>query len=136
MPVRRSGVIEEKEASMQYMLLIYGEPGRWESLAEDERKAVYARYEAFADELRASNALVDGAELQSVESATSVRVRDGETQVTDGPFAETKETLGGYFLIEAESLDEAIEWAAKLPGAAHGVVEVRPLVMSEAEVST
>ena len=121
---------------MQYVLLIYAAPGQWESLSDDKRKAVYARYEALADELRESNALVAGAELQSVESATSVRVRDGETQVTDGPFAETKEALGGYFLIDAESLDEAIEWASKIPGATHGVVEVRPLVMNEAEVST
>ena len=122
---------------MQYMLLIYAEPGRWESLSEDERKDVYARYEAFAGELRESNALVGGAELQSVTSATSVRVRDGETQVTDGPFAETKEALGGYFLIEAESLDEAIEWAARIPSARDGSIEVRPVVMRnvEAEVS-
>ena len=120
---------------MQYMLLIYGEPGRWENLSDDERKAVYAQYEAFGRELDSRNAFVGGAELQSVTSATSVRVRDGETQVTDGPFAETKEALGGYYLIEADSLDEAIELAAKIPTASHGVIEVRPLVMREAEVS-
>jgi hypothetical protein len=120
---------------MQYMLLIYSTPGRWESLSDDERGAVYAQYAAVGEELRNRGAYVAGAELQGVSSATSVRVRDGETQVTDGPFAETKEALGGYYLIEADSLDDAIAWAAKIPAATHGVVEVRPLVMREAEVS-
>jgi hypothetical protein len=121
---------------MQYMLLIYSKPGRWESFSDEEREAVYAQYRAFGNELRENQAMVDGAELQPTTSATSVRVRDGEAQVTDGPFAETKEALGGYYLIEADSLDEAIEWAAKVPAAAHGVIEVRPLVMHGAEVST
>ncbi len=121
---------------MQYMLLIYAEDGRWESLSDAERESVYAQYRAFGDELDRSQAFVGGAELQGVSSATSVRVRDGETEVTDGPFAETKEALGGYYLIEADSLDEAIQWAAKIPAATHGAVEVRPLVTREAEVST
>jgi hypothetical protein len=120
---------------MQYMLLIYAAPGRWESLSDDERKGVYAEYAAVGEELRNRNAYIAGAELQGVTSATSVRVRDGEVAVTDGPFAETKEALGGYYLIEADSLDEAIEWAAKIPAVMHGVVEVRPLVMQETEVS-
>jgi len=121
---------------MQYMLLIYGEPGRWESAPEEERNEVRGRYVALAAELREREAYVDGNELQDVAAATTVRVVAGETEITDGPFAETKEALGGYFLIEAESLDEAIEWAAKIPAAANGAVEVRPLVaMREAEVS-
>jgi hypothetical protein len=120
---------------MQYMLLIYSEPGRWESLTDEERNAVYSQYEAFGRELDSRNAFVGGAELQSTSSATSVRVRDGETVITDGPFAETKEALGGYYLIEAETLDEALGLAAKIPAATHGVVEVRPVVMREAEVS-
>jgi hypothetical protein len=121
---------------MQYMLLIYGEPGRWESAPEEERNEVRGRYVALAAELREREAYVDGNELQDVAAATTVRVVAGETEITDGPFAETKEALGGYFLIEAESLDEAIEWAAKIPAAADGAVEVRPLVaMREAEVS-
>jgi hypothetical protein len=121
---------------MQYMLLIYGEPGRWESLSDELREAVYADYMAFGKELAERNAYVDGSELQSTATATSIRVRDGEALVTDGPFAETKEALGGYYLIDVESLDEAIELAAKIPGAKHGTVEVRPVVMREAEVST
>jgi hypothetical protein len=119
---------------MQYMLLIYSEPGQWEDLSDDERNAMYARYGALSQELRNRNALIAGDELQAVTTATSVRIRDGETTITDGPFAETKEALGGYYLIEAESLDESIEWAAKIPAAGHGVVEVRPVVMHEAEV--
>ena len=121
---------------MQYMLLIYGEPGRWDSAPEEERNEVRGRYVALAAELREREAYVDGNELQDVAAATTVRVIAGETEITDGPFAETKEALGGYFLIEAESLDEAIAWAAKIPAAAQGAVEVRPLVaMREAEVS-
>jgi hypothetical protein len=120
---------------MQYMLLIYGEPGRWEKLSEEERNSIYAEYMELSRELRDRNALIDGSELQPASTATSVRVRDGETSVTDGPFAETKEALGGYFLIDVESLDEAIELAAKIPASRHSVVEVRPVVMREAEVS-
>jgi hypothetical protein len=120
---------------MQYMLLIYSAPGRWDNLSDEERDAVYARYEALVEELDSKSAFLGGAELQPVSAATSVRVHDGETEVVDGPFAETKEALGGYFLIEADSLDEALEWAAKIPAASHGVVEVRPLVVRGAEVS-
>jgi hypothetical protein len=120
---------------MQYMLLIYSEPGQWESIPEAERNAIYEEYFALSRELRERNAYVDGSELQPASTATTVRVRDGETAVTDGPFAETKEALGGYYLIEADSLDEAIEWAAKIPSARRGSVEVRPVVMRAAEVS-
>jgi hypothetical protein len=120
---------------MQYMLLIYGEEDSWASLSEDEMQAVYAEYGKLSEELRERGAYIDGSELQPVSTATSVRVRDGETVLTDGPFAETKEALGGYYLVEAESLDEAIEWAAKIPSARRGVIEVRPVVMRNAEVS-
>jgi hypothetical protein len=121
---------------MQYMLLIYnGDPGRWERMSEDERNAIYAEYGALTQELRDRNALVDGNELQPTSTATAVRVRDGQTTVTDGPFAETKEALGGYYVIDVDSLDEAIELAAKIPSARHSVVEIRPVVMRAAEVS-
>lgn len=121
---------------MQYMLLIYnGDPGRWERMSEEERNAIYAEYGALTRELRDRNALVDGNELQPTTTATAVRVRDGETTVTDGPFAETKEALGGYYVIDVDSLDEAIELAAKIPSARHSVVEIRPVVMRAAEVS-
>ena len=120
---------------MQYMLLIYSDPTRWENVPDAEREALMGEYMALAAEMRERNVLVDGSALQPVESTTAVRVVAGETEVTDGPFAETKEALGGYFLIETESLDEAIDWAARVPAASHGVVEVRPLVSAPAEVS-
>jgi hypothetical protein len=120
---------------MQYALLIYSKEDRWASLSDEERSAVYAEYEALSRDLRQRDALVGGSELQATSTATAVRVREGDTQVTDGPFAETREVLGGFYMIEADSLDEAIEWAARVPAAKHGTIEVRPVVMREAEVS-
>jgi hypothetical protein len=113
---------------MQYMLLIYNDPHAWESMPENERGAVYNAYGTFTEELQASGKLVAGDALQAIDTATSVRVRDGETLTTDGPFAETKEVLGGYYLIDVETLDEALEWGAKVPGAKYGTIEVRPVV--------
>src|SRR5205085_12259125 len=101
----------------------YGDEGRWDSLADDERKAIYAQYRAFGE--AAGEKVTGGAELTSTRSATTVRVRDGQTIVTDGPFAETKEQLGGFYVLDCESLDEAVKLAAKIPGAATGAVEVR-----------
>jgi hypothetical protein len=120
---------------VQYMLLIYTEPGSWESHSEEERNAMYEEYFALSRRLRERDKLISSHELQPSSTATTVEVRDGEKAVTDGPFAETKEVLGGYYLIEAESLDEAIDWASQIPSARHGKVEVRPVVMREAEVS-
>lgn len=121
---------------MHYMLLIYGSEDHWASLSEDERRAIYEEYYAFSRELRGAGKHVSSHELQPTGTATTVRVRDRETVITDGPFAETKEALGGYYLIEADSLDEAIEWAAKIPSARDGLIEVRPVVMERAEVSS
>ena len=113
---------------MQYMLLIYNDPSGWESMSEAEQGAIYGAYGTFTEELRASGKLVSADALQPTSTATSIRVRDGETMTTDGPFAETKEVLGGYYLIDVETLDEALEWGAKIPGATYGTVEVRPVV--------
>ena len=99
------------------------------SLSEDERNAFMGEYGAYTEGLRAAGKFVAGDGLQPTSTATSVRVRDGERLVTDGPFAETKEQLGGYYLIEAESLDEALEWAAKVPSARLGTIEVRPVMV-------
>ncbi len=118
---------------MQYLALIYGEADRWEALSDDERTAVYARYTAFAEEAGAAGVLADGGELAATTSATTVRVRDGETLVTDGPFVESKEALGGYFLFECASIEEAVDWAARIPGADHGAIEVRPCYVDESE---
>jgi len=120
---------------MQYMLLIHSSEDGWNALTEAEQGEMYAAYGTFTQALRDKGAFVAGDQLAGASDATTVRVRDGETLITDGPFAETKEQLGGYYLIEAESLDEAIEWAARIPGARYGTIEVRPLVMQSAEVA-
>jgi hypothetical protein len=120
---------------MQYMLLIYGDQNGWESRGEEERGQIFQAYGAFTQELQGSGAMVAGDALQPTQTATTVRVRNDETVTTDGPFAETKEQLGGYYLVEASSLDEAIEWAAKIPGARHGSVEVRPVMVFEEDGS-
>jgi hypothetical protein len=110
---------------MQYALLIYAEPGYDEALPDAERAATYAEYAALADDGRC----VAAARLQPVETATCVRVAGGRTLMTDGPFADTKEVLGGVCLVEAANLDEAIELAAGIPAARlGGAVEVRPVV--------
>jgi hypothetical protein len=118
----------------QYMLLIHSPEGYWDALSDEERNATYDEYFAFSRELQDQGRYIAGQELQPVATAASVRVRDGATLVTDDPYLETKEALGGYYLIEADSLDEAATWAAKIPSARYGVVEVRPVVMREAEV--
>ena len=113
---------------MQYMLLIYNSPDAWSSMTEDQQGEVFGAYGTFTEELQSSGKLVAGDALQPTSTATSVRVRDGETLTTDGPFAETKEVLGGYYLIDVETIDEALEWGGKIPGAKYGTIEVRPVV--------
>jgi hypothetical protein len=120
---------------MQYMLLIYSEPGARDAYTDEEVGAMYEEYFALSRRLGDHGKLVSSNELQSPSTAKSVEVRDGEIIATDGPFAETKEVLGGYYLIEAESPEEAVEWAVQIPSARYGRVEVRPVVMREAEVS-
>jgi hypothetical protein len=114
---------------MKVLALIYGEEGRWDSATEEERNAVYERYRAFGQQ--AGEKVVDGAELASTRTATTVRVRGDETTVTDGPFAETKETLGGFYLFECGDLEEATALAALIPGASTGAVELRPAAEDE-----
>jgi len=110
---------------MRYMLLIYGDEQAW---SDEERERCYGESAAFARELDAGGRYLAAAPLHPVATASSVRVRDRKRLVTDGPFAETREQLGGYFLIEAGNLDEAIEIAAQLPGARLGTVEIRPVL--------
>jgi hypothetical protein len=110
---------------MHYALMIYAEPSYYEALPEAEREAAYAEYLALADGARC----VGATQLHPAETATSVRVVGGRTLMTDGPFADTKEVLGGIYLVEAANLDEAIELAARIPAARlGGTVEVRPVV--------
>jgi hypothetical protein len=110
---------------VKYLALIYADETAWESFSDEERAAGYAQYTAFAEEAEKAGVIAGGDELAATRTATTVRVRDGETQVTDGPYAETKEALGGYFLLECSSMDEALEWAAKIPAVHYGAVEVR-----------
>jgi hypothetical protein len=120
---------------MKYVALIHTDEGFWERLSDDERREVYGRYQAVADEMRRAGVMLGGSELEPTRHATTVRVRDGETLVTDGPYAEVKEALGGYVLLDCASMDEAVDWAARIPGAEHGAVEVRPLYIEPAEVA-
>ena len=113
---------------MQYLLLIHADEREWPAMSEDERRRIVAEYAAVTGEMRERGAYVGDNRLAPTSTASTVRVRDGEDVVTDGPFAETKEQLGGYFLIDVESLDEALEWAARLPTARRGSVEVRPIL--------
>jgi hypothetical protein len=119
---------------MQYMLLIHDDETQWATFGDEERQGFMQEFFDYTNELRESGAYVTGGQLQPAAAATTLQVRDGETLTTDGPFAETKEQLGGYYLIDVESHDGALEWAAKLPAARWGTIEVRPLVMREAEV--
>ena len=120
---------------MKYMLLIDHDEQSWDGITEAERQQIYAEYRNLRGELESRGQFVSGSELQPVTTATTVRVRDGKEFVTDGPFAETHEQLGGYFLIEAENLDEATAIAAKIPSARTGTVEIRPLVEHAAEAA-
>src|SRR6266496_891563 len=110
---------------MQYMLLVYDDPKVWPELSEQEFQGIYGEYAAVAQDAATKHS----AQLKGTEEAKTVRVKNGDTLVTDGPFAETKETLGGYYLVEAGSVDEAIGLAAKIPSARlGGSIEVRPIV--------
>ncbi|MEO6351222.1 MAG: YciI family protein [Candidatus Limnocylindrales bacterium] len=109
---------------MRYALLIYVAPFE---PTDAENAEVMASYNAFSAEAVQADVMRGGEALEDAKTATTVRVRDGQTLVTDGPFAETKEEFGGFYLIEAANLDEAIKWAAKIPGAVRGSIEIRPV---------
>ena len=113
---------------MEYILLIYGEESVWSSLSAEAEQAKMREYSSVARDLQSKGKLRGSNELHPVATATTIAVRDGTAVVTDGPFGETKEVLGGYFVIDADSLDEAIEWAQRIPDARYGRVEIRPLV--------
>lgn len=113
---------------MKYMLLIYNDPSVYATMSEEDQGTEFQAYMQFSEEVHNRGILETAMQLQPVEAATTVRVRDGKTATFDGPFAETKETLGGVYVLECENLDEAIEWAAKIPSALHSSVEVRPIM--------
>jgi hypothetical protein len=113
---------------MQYLLLIYGVESQFETMPGAEETKMHQAYGAFTQGIISSGNFKGGNRLHPTSKATTVRVRDGKKLVTDGPFAETKEQLGGYYLIEAADLDEATAIAARIPGASFGTIEVRPIV--------
>lgn len=113
---------------MKYLLLIYHDERLFTNMTEEERQALYFDYRKLREELTNQGKFITGSQLQSASTASSIRVRNGKALATDGPFAETKEQLGGYFLIEAESLDEAKAIAARIPSAKTGTIEVRAQV--------
>jgi hypothetical protein len=114
---------------MNYLLLIYRSDAVYAHLTADDRKKMTAEYGAFTQSIIQSGHFKAGDGLQPVSTATTVRVRDGKTMLTDGPFAETREQLGGYYLIDAKDLDAAIAIAARIPGARDGSIEVRPVMI-------
>jgi len=117
---------------VEFMALVYDDPTGWERMSEEEQASAMEGYMTVAQEATAAGALVSGAGLAPTSAATSVRVRNGEALVTDGPYAEVKESLGGYYLFSCETMEEAIAWAAKIPSASHGgAVEVRPVHVDE-----
>ena len=112
---------------MQYLLMIYSEEGGWSRMTRAQQGEAMAAYGAYTEALRKAGVLAGANRLQPSAVATTVRVADGKTQVLNGPFAESKEQLGGYFLVDVADLDAALSWAARCPGASHGTVEVRPV---------
>lgn len=116
---------------MQYLLLLYGNEQDDVGLTEQQQQEAFGEWVAYTDDMKAKRAFVAGEALQPTATATSVRVRNGDRVVTDGPFMETKEQLGGYYVIDVDNLDAALEWAAKCPAAFNGTVEVRPIMVFE-----
>jgi hypothetical protein len=112
---------------MEYLLLLHSDPKGWESMTETQRAQGAAAYTAFTEALRKAEVLRGSNRLRPADTATTVRLREGKTEVLNGPFIETREQLGGYYLIDVPDLDAALGWAARCPGASHGAVEVRPV---------
>jgi len=112
---------------MQYLLMLFAKETEWPSMTPSQQQERLAAYGAFTEALTKAGALASANRLQPTSSATTVRVANGKYQVLDGPYADTKEQLGGYYLIDVPDLDAAISWAARCPAARHGVVEVRPV---------
>ena len=113
---------------MQFMILLYGDESGWSKMPPEQAQSALAAFMAYNQELAASGVLVSGAQLKPTTAATTVRVRNGKVALADGPFAETKEQLGGTYVLECKNLDEALAWAQRCPAAFGGSVEVRPVM--------
>jgi hypothetical protein len=120
---------------MKYLCLIYNQEKNLAALSKEQWDSLKEEYFAYGGSIKESGHYLGGNSLQPTGTAKTVRVRGGKVSATDGPFAETNEQLGGYYLIEADSLDEAIGWASKIPGARHGSIEVRPVMVFEEDGS-
>ena len=112
---------------MEYLLMLYSDQSQWSKMTPEQQQQGIAAYGAYGEALKKAGALKGSNRLQPPSSATTVRVANGKQEVLDGPYADSKEPLGGYYLIEAADLDAAIAWAARCPGASHGTIEVRPI---------
>jgi len=115
----------------RYMALIYGSEAGMATASPEDTAMMVKAYNQYTEAVQAAGVFESGDGLQPTGTATTVRVRDGQASTTDGPFAETKEALGGFYVLKCEDLDEAIEWAAKIPGASYGSIEVRPIINYE-----
>jgi hypothetical protein len=133
-PVRHL-VSDERSYEVQYVALIHADEGAWDSLSDEQRQLAYAGYMQLSADAREAGVMVGGNELAPTAVATTVRVEDGQTIVTDGPYAEIKEALGGYYIFDCASFDDAIEWASRIPAAATGAIEVRPVHVEEGATS-
>ena len=114
---------------MQYVILIYGDQKQAADMSPQDKEQDFGRWMQYTKDLKTAGVMLGGEALQPTTTATTVRVRNGKTHNTDGPFAETKEQLGGFYLIDVPNLDQALAWAAKCPGAAYGTIEVRPTMV-------
>ena len=112
---------------MQYLLMIYGNEAGMQAASKDQATQMSAAYMAYAEAMKQAGVIRGGERLRPTSEATTVRVKNGKTEVLDGPYADTKEQLGGYFMIDVPDLDAALAWAAKCPGASTGTMEVRPI---------
>jgi hypothetical protein len=126
----RHPALETLEGSMKYLCLIYADESAWMNMSKTEADSMVSEYMAFTESIEKSGHYIGGNRLQPIGSASTVRVRSGQLSTTDGPFAETKEQLGGYYLIDARDLNDAIQVASKIPGARVGSIEVRPIAES------
>ncbi|HET7768902.1 MAG TPA: YciI family protein [Chloroflexota bacterium] len=115
----------------RYIALIYTDESREQSVSPEEQQKIMAAYFQYTEDARKAGVYVAGDALEGTNLATTVRIRDGKRQTTDGPFAETKEQLGGFYILKCKDLDEALEWAAKIPASQYGSIEVRPLMEFE-----
>lgn len=113
---------------MQYMLMIYGDESGWEKASKADVDKMFAAYTAYTQALQKAGVMKDGNPLQASSTASTVRIKDGKSKVLNGPYSESKEQLGGYYIIEVKDLDAALSWAAKCPGAQYGTIEVRPVM--------